>query len=131
MAFSGIAFTNSSGYYLQYFVGRAKSCLDFTFTLHLIHFISCCLHMSTLPSILWWSTQFFAFLIMVLWGEYLCMKQEMEPIYFSAANGMTNSDDNMNRRGRGLKSKLSDIFDKRKKRASNADLLPLGPIRSK
>lgn len=57
------------------------------------------------------------------------MQREMEPIYMSAANGMTNSDDNLNRNRSGLKSKLSDIFDQRKKRISNANLIPLSNLR--
>ena len=66
---------------LWYIVKRTKQCLDFTLTVHLIHFIICCIYNSRVPtSMSWWITNIVVIVIMTVLGEFLCMRTEMKEI---------------------------------------------------
>ena len=66
---------------LWYVVQRAKQCLDFTCTLHLVHFIICCIYSSHFPTYLtWWLVQLACIILMVVIGEYLCFRSDMKDI---------------------------------------------------
>lgn len=66
---------------LWYIVKRTKQCLDFTLTVHLIHFIVCCIYNARAPtSISWWLTNTVVIVIMTVLGEFLCMRTEMAEI---------------------------------------------------
>ena len=66
---------------LWYIVQRAKQCLDFTCTLHFIHFFICCIYSSHFPTyITWWFVQLVCIVLMVVIGEYLCFRSDMKDI---------------------------------------------------
>uniref|UniRef100_A0A7S0V3X6 Protein SYS1 homolog n=1 Tax=Polytomella parva TaxID=51329 RepID=A0A7S0V3X6_9CHLO len=61
-------------------VERAKKCLDFGMTCYFIHFI-CCWHYRGFPkSAAWWMTNIVGMTLMVLLGEWLCVRREMQDI---------------------------------------------------
>lgn len=66
-------------------VGRAKYCLDFTITMHGLHLFICFLHNNlTLPSTAtWWLIWIVSIFAMDLFGEWLCMRYEIEPVLLS------------------------------------------------
>ncbi|KAI8913803.1 hypothetical protein PhCBS80983_g04970 [Powellomyces hirtus] len=70
------------GCYAQLFiVQRAKLCLDFSCTLHLLHLLITSFYSGGIPKTLFWWFSFLCTLcIMAIGGEYLCMQKEMEPI---------------------------------------------------
>lgn len=71
---------------LWYIVKRTKQCLDFTMTVHLIHFIACCIYNGRIPtSISWWLTNIVVIVIMTVLGEFLCMRTEMKEIPLGTA----------------------------------------------
>ncbi|XP_067934861.1 protein SYS1 homolog [Watersipora subatra] len=71
----------TGGISLWYIVKRTKHCLDFTVTVHLIHFIVCCIYNSRMPSsVSWWITSIVVIVIMTVLGEFLCMRTEMKEI---------------------------------------------------
>mmetsp|Transcript_24091 Transcript_24091/g.80975 ORF Transcript_24091/g.80975 Transcript_24091/m.80975 type:complete len:168 (-) Transcript_24091:1820-2323(-) len=61
-------------------VERAKKCLDFTFTFHFVHLLSCCYYSGFPTSWEWWVANGLALACMALLGEYLCMKRELQEI---------------------------------------------------
>ncbi|KXS19859.1 hypothetical protein M427DRAFT_94967 [Gonapodya prolifera JEL478] len=69
---------------LLWIVERTRLCLDFAGTLHLIHLSVVSFHTGSLPvSLTWYLTFLASCVIMVVGGEHLCMKYEMEPIALS------------------------------------------------
>ncbi|KAI9104564.1 integral membrane protein S linking to the trans Golgi network-domain-containing protein [Phlyctochytrium arcticum] len=68
-------------YYLVYIVARAKLCLDFAVTLHILHLLfSCAYTHSFPPSLFWWFSFICTLAILALGGEYLCLQRDLEPI---------------------------------------------------
>ncbi|KNC97838.1 uncharacterized protein SPPG_06835 [Spizellomyces punctatus DAOM BR117] len=68
-------------YYLLIIVQRAKLCLDFSCTLHILHIVITTLYSRSLPkSFFWWFCFLCTLVVLSLGGEYLCMQREMEPI---------------------------------------------------
>lgn len=65
---------------LWYFVKRAKQCLDFTCSMHAFHLIGCCIYRSFPTTVSWWLIQLVCITLMVVLGEYLCMRTEMREI---------------------------------------------------
>jgi len=65
---------------LWYFVKRAKQCLDFTCSMHLFHLIGCMCYKSFPSTVSWWLIQIVCITLMVVLGEYLCMRTEMREI---------------------------------------------------
>lgn len=66
---------------LWYIIQRAKQCLDFTCTLHLIHFFICWIYSRHFPTYLvWWLVQTSCIVLMVVVGEYLCFRSDMKDI---------------------------------------------------
>jgi len=65
---------------LWYFVKRAKQCLDFTCSMHFFHLIGCCIYRSFPTTVSWWLIQLVCITLMVVLGEYLCMRTEMREI---------------------------------------------------
>lgn len=61
-------------------VERAKKCLDFTATFHLMHFLFCWQHGGFPSSWEWWAVNSGSLVGMALLGEYLCMKRELQDI---------------------------------------------------
>lgn len=70
----------AGGCFLCIVVERAKKCLDFAATTHLLH-LCCCVVYDGLPdSWEWWLVNIMSLVVMALLGEYLCMRREMQEI---------------------------------------------------
>lgn len=61
-------------------VERTKKCLDFTATLHIFHFLATAAYSHVPTSWDWWATAGGSFLGMVLLGECLCSRRELQDI---------------------------------------------------
>jgi len=70
----------SSGTGLLFIVERSKKCLDHTTTAFIFHLIATSLYGGFPTTWTWWIIQFFCFIIMVVLGEYLCMRKELQDI---------------------------------------------------
>uniref|UniRef100_A0AC34QQZ7 Protein SYS1 homolog n=1 Tax=Panagrolaimus sp. JU765 TaxID=591449 RepID=A0AC34QQZ7_9BILA len=71
---------------LSHIVQRAKQCLDFATTLHIIHVVVVVLYNSSFPtSFTWWLLQIISCVICSVLGEYLCMQKESMEIPLSTA----------------------------------------------
>jgi hypothetical protein len=65
---------------LAVIVEKSKKCLDFSVTLFMIHFILCSLY-DGLPSTWdWYIVHILGTIMMVLFGEYLCSRRELDDI---------------------------------------------------
>ena len=65
---------------LALIVEKSKKCLDFGVTLFLIHWGMCWLY-DGFPTVLdWWIVNLFGMIVMVLLGEYLCSRRELDDI---------------------------------------------------
>ncbi|KAG5518104.1 hypothetical protein PMAC_003290 [Pneumocystis sp. 'macacae'] len=74
---------------LFFVVRRTKQVLDFTLTMHFIHFIIVFLYSGHFPSnTYWWVVQMISCVFMCLGGEWMCMQRELKPITFG--NGWQN-----------------------------------------
>ncbi|EQC34932.1 hypothetical protein SDRG_07730 [Saprolegnia diclina VS20] len=65
---------------LCYFVERAKKCLDFGVTLHVLDLLVCCVYKGFPSTWSWWIVHGVALAITVILGEYLCSRRELEEI---------------------------------------------------
>ena len=71
----------AGGWYLRIIVERAKKCLDFAATFHIVHLACCALYDGFLPyGWEWWVTNLLCVAVTALVGERLCMKREMREI---------------------------------------------------
>ena len=61
-------------------VQRAKLCIDFAATCHIIHLLVCCFYGGFPLSWVWWAGNLASFAIMAILGEYLCMKTDLAPV---------------------------------------------------
>lgn len=74
-----------SAYLLKIFVERSKSCLDFSITYYLIHFLLVWLYSGSIPdTFIWYFVNSVAACIMCVMGEYLCRREELKLIPISA-----------------------------------------------
>jgi protein SYS1 len=65
---------------LAIIVEKSKKCLDFGVTLFLIHLFACALY-DGIPTVMdWWIVHVFGMIVMVLLGEYLCSRKELDDI---------------------------------------------------
>ena len=65
----------------MYVVERAKKCLDFAATAHILHFLGTIIYNQTFPaSWTWWIVNVICLIIMSVLGEYLCMNRELQEI---------------------------------------------------
>ncbi|CCJ29862.1 unnamed protein product [Pneumocystis jirovecii] len=65
--------------------GRTKQVLDFTLTMHFIHFIIVFFYSGHFPSnTYWWVVQMISCVFMCLGGEWMCMQRELKPITFGS-----------------------------------------------
>eukprot|EP00245_Coleochaete_scutata_P000304 TRINITY_DN10373_c1_g1_i1.p1 TRINITY_DN10373_c1_g1~~TRINITY_DN10373_c1_g1_i1.p1 ORF type:complete len:162 (-),score=29.24 TRINITY_DN10373_c1_g1_i1:861-1346(-) len=62
--------------YLMLLIERAKKCLDFTCTMYIIHLLFCLVYNGLPSNVTWWSVQGICLAVMVLLGEWLCMRRE-------------------------------------------------------
>jgi len=61
-------------------VEKSKKCLDFSFTLFVVHLVIVCAYDGFPKSWDWWIIHFCSVVTMVLLGEYLCARREMDDI---------------------------------------------------
>lgn len=61
-------------------VERAKKCLDFAATLHLLHVVACSLYAGLPRRFEWWAVLGGSLAIMALGGEWLCIRKELRDI---------------------------------------------------
>jgi protein SYS1 len=65
---------------LAIIVEKSKKCLDFSVTLFLLHLLLCTVY-DGLPAVLdWWIVHVLATIIMVVLGEYVCSRRELDDI---------------------------------------------------
>ncbi|KAH8359145.1 hypothetical protein KR093_004673 [Drosophila rubida] len=70
-------------------VRRAKLCLDFSCTFHLLHLIICWWYNRSFPAnASWWLLNVITATIMCIGGEFLCLQTEMKeiPVGYAALN---------------------------------------------
>lgn len=65
---------------MLYLVERAKKCLDFSVTLYVIHLLICIMYGGWPSSITWWIVNCTGIAVMALFGEYLCIRRELQEI---------------------------------------------------
>lgn len=65
---------------LTIIVEKSKKCLDFSLTQLLLHFILTCLYGGFPTQLQWWIVHIAGTIAMVVFGEYLCSRKEMEDI---------------------------------------------------
>jgi hypothetical protein len=61
-------------------VERAKKCLDFTATFHILHLFFCWRYNGFPANWEWWVANTASLVGMALFGEYLCMRRELQEI---------------------------------------------------
>lgn len=66
--------------FLTIVVGRAKKCLDFAFTVYLVHFVNCCFVTGVPRGAAWWVVTGLGVSIAAIGSEYLCVTREMRDI---------------------------------------------------
>lgn len=67
--------------YLWHILQRAKPCLDFSATIHVIHLFVCWMYNGCFPiNFSWWLLNLICVSITCVCGEFLCMKTEMKSI---------------------------------------------------
>eukprot|EP00300_Choanocystis_sp_HF-7_P000322 c10267_g1_i1.p1 GENE.c10267_g1_i1~~c10267_g1_i1.p1 ORF type:complete len:154 (-),score=30.20 c10267_g1_i1:355-816(-) len=87
-ALSCIAFFAAAciaGAFLRVTVGKAKKCLDFAASLHILHFVVCWAAWSIPASVSWFIIAAISTILMSVIGEYLCLIEEMREIPRSRA----------------------------------------------
>ena len=70
----------AGGCFLVVVVERAKKCLDFAATWHILHMCACTLYDGWPEGWEWWVANIGGATAMTLLGEYLCMRHEMREI---------------------------------------------------
>ncbi|PFX32307.1 protein SYS1 homolog [Stylophora pistillata] len=61
-------------------VRRAKQCLDFAATAHLIHLVNCSIYEGFPTSASWWFLNLTCMALMAVIGEFVCMRTELKAI---------------------------------------------------
>ena len=70
----------SSSTLMSIIVEKSKKVLDFSLTLFMIHFMACVLYNGMPATWDWWIIHVLGTIMMVLMGEYLCSKRELDDI---------------------------------------------------
>lgn len=99
-------------------VERAKKCLDFAATFHLMHLLLCWQHGGFPSSWEWWALNGGSLVGMALLGEYLCMKRELQDIpLFGSQRGTRESESES---GAGLYSRVGRRLADQRRHASDS-----------
>lgn len=69
-----------SSFLMAIIVEKSKKCLDFSFTLFIVHLLIVCVYDGFPSTWDWWIVHICSVVTMVLLGEYLCARREMEDI---------------------------------------------------
>mmetsp|Transcript_24915 Transcript_24915/g.59162 ORF Transcript_24915/g.59162 Transcript_24915/m.59162 type:complete len:156 (-) Transcript_24915:1390-1857(-) len=75
-----LSYTAVGSILMAIIVEKSKKCLDFSFTLFVVHFFIVCFYGGFPGTWDWWIVHIISMVVMVLLGEYLCAKREMEDI---------------------------------------------------
>ena len=77
---------------LRYVVRRSKKCMDFTVTLFLVHVLLCTVTKGLPTCWQWWLLNVLTAGVMVVLGEWLCLRQEVSeiPLSVGASNSASN-----------------------------------------
>ncbi|XP_004363773.1 hypothetical protein CAOG_02934 [Capsaspora owczarzaki ATCC 30864] len=62
------------------FIGRAKQCLDFAATFHLLHLVFSTVYGGFPWSVSWWLVNVASLAFMTVTGEFICMQNELSAI---------------------------------------------------
>ncbi|PNH03043.1 Protein SYS1 [Tetrabaena socialis] len=73
--------------FLVWIVERAKKCLDFAATCFLFHLCFCWRYDGFPARLEWWITNLLGLVIMSLFGEWLCLRREMQEIPLNTLRG--------------------------------------------
>lgn len=68
---------------LALIVEKSRKCLDFTASLYIFHFLGCCMFRGMPATWDWWIVHGVALVVMVVLGEYLCARRELQDIPLS------------------------------------------------
>ncbi|KAJ1967906.1 hypothetical protein IWQ62_001564 [Dispira parvispora] len=78
---------------LGYIVERVRLCIDFTLTFMFMHLIMVTIYSHQLPSyFFWWFTMVVYTVVMIIGGEWFCMRREMRPIQFGRQSDEVDDD---------------------------------------
>jgi protein SYS1 len=75
-----MSYTVVGSFLMAIIVEKSKKCLDFSFTLFVVHLVIVCFYDGFPSTWDWWIVHIVSMVSMVLLGEYLCAKREMEDI---------------------------------------------------
>jgi hypothetical protein len=75
-----LSYTVVGSFLMAIIVEKSKKCLDFSFTLFVVHLAIVCFYDGFPSTWDWWIVHIGSMISMVLLGEYLCAKREMEDI---------------------------------------------------
>jgi hypothetical protein len=70
----------TSAVLLAIIVEKSKKCLDFSVTLFLVHLLLCTWYNGIPATWDWWICHIFGTIIMILLGEFLCSRRELDDI---------------------------------------------------
>ena len=70
----------TGGLALWYIVKRTKQCWDFALTAHLFHLVVCCTYSGFPHTAVWWLVSLLSMVFMTVFGEFLCMRTELQAI---------------------------------------------------
>jgi len=65
---------------LAIIVEKSKKCLDFGVTLFIIHLVVCYMYNGWPSKLDWWIVHVLGMILMVLLGEYVCSRKELDDI---------------------------------------------------
>ncbi|KMZ71615.1 Protein SYS1 [Zostera marina] len=66
--------------FLLLIIDRASKCLDFAATLYIVHLFICIVYGGWPSSITWWVVTGTGLALMALFGEWLCIRRDMQDI---------------------------------------------------
>ena len=76
-----------SSFFLCFIVERAKKCLDFAATAHLLHLFCCIVYGGWPIAWEWWAVNIMCLVLMALLGEFLCMRRELQDVPLFGSRG--------------------------------------------
>ncbi|KAJ8330895.1 hypothetical protein BDV3_002792 [Batrachochytrium dendrobatidis] len=99
--FAFLVAASISCFFMLIIVERARLCLDFACTLHILHWLLVSIYSGRSPnSLIWWVLLAGSTAMVSFGGEYLCLWRELEPIPLSTAGPSAGSDGRSSRRRR-------------------------------
>jgi protein SYS1 len=71
---------HNRSFLLAVIVEKSKKCLDFSVTLFLLHLLLCTVYNGLPTALEWWIVHVLATIAMVVLGEYICSRRELDDI---------------------------------------------------